>query len=123
MKPPAEARGDPDMTPQRRVLIVILVVALFAAWRAGTFDHALVNVGLNAHDCARNGFGATYCGKELDKYRQNVQQPIQHAVDQAQSDENAALKQVTDAEKSAQDYQDCLSMFAGDPTAQATCQP
>lgn len=49
------------------LLIVLVFVVLFLAWRAGTFDHVLVNVGLNAKPCARNGFGATFCGKELEE--------------------------------------------------------
>jgi len=48
-----------------RILIVLVLAVLVVAWRAGTFDHALVNVGLNAKPCARNGFGATFCGQEL----------------------------------------------------------
>jgi Skp family chaperone for outer membrane proteins len=56
-----------------RLLIVVAVLALFAVWRAGTLDHALVNIGLNAKSCARNGFGATFCGSELEEYRARIQ--------------------------------------------------
>ena len=55
-----------------RLLIVAAVLVLIAAWRAGSFDHALVNVGLNAKPCARNGFGATFCGTELEEYRARI---------------------------------------------------
>jgi hypothetical protein len=56
----------------RRLVVILVLVALGVAYAAGTFDRLLVNVGLQAHECARNGFGATFCGKELDEYRQRV---------------------------------------------------
>jgi len=46
-------------------LAVVGAVLVLALWRAGTFDYALVDWGLNAKDCARNDFGAVYCGDEL----------------------------------------------------------
>src|ERR1700722_17206571 len=72
--PEEEAR--PKAWHQRRtwrLLLVVAVLVLFAMWRAGTFDHALVNVGLNAKSCARNGFGATFWGSELEEYRAHIQ--------------------------------------------------
>jgi hypothetical protein len=48
----------------------VVFLALFALWRFGTFDHALANWGLNAKPCARNGLGATFCGKELEERQQ-----------------------------------------------------
>lgn len=59
----------------RRVAILICVGVLLGMWQHGMFDHALVNVGLNAKDCATNGFGARFCGDELDDYRRNVLDP------------------------------------------------
>jgi hypothetical protein len=52
--------------------VAIVVWVLGAFWYQGTFDHALVNVGLNSKECGRNGFGATLCGKELDEYRSRL---------------------------------------------------
>jgi hypothetical protein len=43
----------------------VAVAVVLGLWRLGTFDHALVDWGLNAKDCARNDFGAVYCGAEL----------------------------------------------------------
>jgi hypothetical protein len=63
----------PQMTRRRRWLLAGGIVLVFLLWRAGNFDHALYNVGLNAKDCARNGLGATFCGRELDHYRQQVE--------------------------------------------------
>lgn len=57
---------------ERRIGVTVLVVVLLVLWRLGTFDHLLVDVGLNAKECAHNGFGATYCGKELDEYRERL---------------------------------------------------
>jgi hypothetical protein len=54
----------------------LLIALLIALWSRGTFDHTLVNVGLNAKECARNGFGATFCGDELDRYRRQVIDPL-----------------------------------------------
>jgi hypothetical protein len=62
-----------------RLLIVAVVLLLFAGWNAGAFDHALVNVGLNAKECARNGFGATFCGQELVEYRERTERAKQDA--------------------------------------------
>ncbi len=85
--PPAD---DPDLQPESsperpdrwherlswRLLIILALVFVFAGWRAGTFDHLLFNVGLNAKPCARNGFGAVFCGKELEE-RQAQQETAQ----------------------------------------------
>ncbi len=78
------------MSRKRIVVVAILVIAVVALWGRGTFDHALVNVGLNAKSCARNGFGATFCGQELDEYRERIgrvkregeaaKQKIEHAT-------------------------------------------
>ena len=55
-----------------RLFAVALVLLVFAGWNSGAFDHALVNVGLNRHPCGRNGFGAVFCGRELEE-RQETQ--------------------------------------------------
>ena len=51
---------------------VVIVIILVVLWSRGTFDRPLYSIGLNANECARNGFGATFCGKELDAYRAKV---------------------------------------------------
>jgi hypothetical protein len=84
-KPPVDDDADPGATPEPadltpwyhmtsfRVAVGIVVVIMVIAWRAGTFDHVLYNVGLNAKECARNGFGAVFCGSELDEYREHIE--------------------------------------------------
>jgi hypothetical protein len=58
----------------------LLIALLIALWSRGTFDHLLVNVGLNAKECARNGFGATFCGDELDRYRRQIIEPLNDSL-------------------------------------------
>jgi len=74
-----QANADAPSPPKprrsrKRWLIAIAVVTVFLFWQAGTFDHALVSVGLNANECGRNGFGATFCGNELTEYRGRQEQ-------------------------------------------------
>jgi hypothetical protein len=56
-------------TKSRRALIVLVVLALGGLYFSGRLDHLLYNVGLNYHECARNGLGATFCGHELTEVR------------------------------------------------------
>lgn len=67
----------------RRLVALAIVAVLIIAWQAGTFDHILVNVGLNAEPCARNGFGAVFCGKELEE-RQAQQEQAKQEGDAAE---------------------------------------
>lgn len=65
------------------ILIALLLVGLYFS---GRLDHLLYNVGLNYHQCARNGFGAVFCGQELTDYQnrvQSVQQQSRQAAQQA----------------------------------------
>ncbi len=50
-----------------------IVVAIAVLFLHGNLDRTLYPVGLNYHECARNGLGATFCGKELDEYRARVE--------------------------------------------------
>lgn len=61
----------PKMATADKVIVGAILVAMFLAypWYRGSFDYALVNVGLNAHPCYRNGFGATFCGADAKRYR------------------------------------------------------
>jgi hypothetical protein len=63
------------MTKQKGIVIGVgLVVALLLGlYFNGNLDRTLYPVGLNFDECARNGFGATFCGSELDQYRAKVQ--------------------------------------------------
>lgn len=57
----------------------LAVAALVALYVHGNLDRPLYSVGLNFHECARNGLGATFCGSELDAYRARVQR-VQESV-------------------------------------------
>jgi hypothetical protein len=54
------------------LVLAAVIVALFAFYFHGTFDRALSPVGLNFNECDRNGYGATFCGTELDHYRDRL---------------------------------------------------
>lgn len=73
-------RGDTSGSNERRpwltigrfrisFLALVAVGVLLGAWMNGTFDRALVNVGLNYHECATNFAGGTFCGDDLDAYK------------------------------------------------------
>jgi hypothetical protein len=61
-----------------------VVVALLILYFTGRLDHALYPVGLNLNECAKNGYGAVYCGDELTEYRNKVVQPLSEAQNEAQ---------------------------------------
>jgi hypothetical protein len=79
--------------------MAVAIAVLFVAWRGGRFDRALVNVGLNAKECARNGFGATFCGRELIEYREG-QKRAGEAVAKSKR-ENELAQQKAQAEANA----------------------
>ena len=47
------------------------IVGVILLWSTGMFDQGLYKFGLNAHECAQNGFGAVFCGDELQEYQQH----------------------------------------------------
>ncbi len=68
-------QADPERWYQQlrwRVAIAAVVVLLVFGWRAGTFDDALVHVGLNAKPCLRNVYGATFCGSSAKSYCESL---------------------------------------------------
>ncbi len=73
---------------KRRVLALGIIVVISLLWVWGTFDYALVNWGLNAKPCGRNGFGATFCGGDLERYNREVAEPIQRAARELQQSLN-----------------------------------
>jgi hypothetical protein len=96
--------------------VAIVIVVLVSLWSRGTFDHLLVNAGLNAKTCARNGFGATLCGKELDVYRdrlQNVEQQAASEREQAEEEARKAQAAATHAEEEASAEQRRLESIEG----------
>lgn len=62
------------MTVKRHLLIALAILALGGVWLTGSLDRPLSSIGLNHHECARNGLGVTFCGKELAEYRGRVEQ-------------------------------------------------
>lgn len=73
--------------PWKRIALAVVVGAVLALYLLGRLDYALYPVGLNFHDCARNGLGATFCGSDLTQYEQRwqgVQEQIQQAQQAAQ---------------------------------------
>jgi Skp family chaperone for outer membrane proteins len=54
------------------VLATAVLVVLVYFYAFGAFDRQLSGIGLNVHECARNGLGQTYCGKELDEVRARI---------------------------------------------------
>jgi hypothetical protein len=54
--------------PGRAVIAAVLVIGAGALWNHGTFDDVLYHVHLNAKTCAKNAFGATFCGDDLKQY-------------------------------------------------------
>jgi hypothetical protein len=64
---------------------VVVLVAVGAYWSTGRMDLALANLGLNATDCAQNGFGAMLCGDQLKAWKKEVKKE----AEQAKADEDA----------------------------------
>jgi hypothetical protein len=57
---------------RRGGLILLLLAGFLGFYFTGHLDRPLYSVGLNFHECGRNGLGATFCGKELDEYRERI---------------------------------------------------
>jgi hypothetical protein len=55
-----------------RLAIAAAIALVFIGWRAGTFDSALVHVGLNAKPCVKNAYGATFCGSSATSYCESL---------------------------------------------------
>lgn len=55
-----------------RGVIVGVLVLLAILYFSGSLDRTLAPVGLNFEDCFTNGFGATFCGDELEQYRDSL---------------------------------------------------
>lgn len=67
-----EQRSKRNRSNRFAIVAVSLILLLGYLWSQGTFDHALLPVGLNAKPCARNGFGAVFCGQELTEYNKRL---------------------------------------------------
>lgn len=60
----------------KRAIIGAIVGVVAVTYASGGCDAALAPVGLNLHECARNGLGTWYCGNDLKAYRRNVLDPL-----------------------------------------------
>ncbi|MFI4977732.1 MAG: hypothetical protein ACHQC8_03505 [Solirubrobacterales bacterium] len=56
--------------PGLAVLATAILTILIYFYAFGAFDKQLAGIGLNVHECARNGLGQTFCGKELTEQRE-----------------------------------------------------
>jgi hypothetical protein len=70
--------------PGFAVLATAILVVLIYFYAFGAFDKQLAGVGLNVHECARNGLGQTFCGKELTEQRER-QREITKSTEEAQT--------------------------------------
>jgi hypothetical protein len=57
--------------------LIAAAMFLVLVWNTGTFDRALVDVGLNRNECATTGLGATFCGDDLKRYERQVLEPME----------------------------------------------
>ena len=74
---------------------LLVVLAVMALWFTGSLDGPLSSVGLNKNDCAKNGFGATFCGDDLTTYQRNLGLPITSGdADSARADLRVALPSI-----------------------------
>lgn len=92
---------DAFMRITRRQVVIAVVVIVGALYLSGRLDYALYPVGLNFHTCARNGFGATFCGRDLTAYEARIhgaQRQLQETEQSITSSESAALQTITQEE-------------------------
>jgi len=88
-------------THGRRWIIAVVVAIVAALYLSGRLDHALYPVGLNFNTCARNGFGATFCGSELTEYQQRIQ-GVQRQVNSIEQSVTTAEQSISSSESAAQ---------------------
>lgn len=80
--------------------ILVVVVYLYAF---GTFDRPLSSIGLNMHECARNGLGQTFCGKELTEARERQREATRESeestakIEQESKEAEAKAKRESEA--------------------------
>lgn len=79
------------------VPVGLVIAVLIGLYVSGHFDRPLYSIGLNIHECARNGLGATFCGKELDEYRartEKVKESIAHTQETTEATEKSAEESI-----------------------------
>ena len=98
------------MTKRKGITIVVgvAIAALLGLYFTGSLDRPLYSVGLNFHECARNGFGATFCGKELDEYRariERVKESVTHTKENLETREREAGAKAREAAHESEQQQ------------------
>lgn len=84
----------------------LVIAVLIGLYVSGHFDRPLYSIGLNITECARNGLGATFCGKELDEYRartEQVKESIAHTQESAEASERTTEEHLKAAETARSD--------------------
>lgn len=71
------------------------LAVMVGLWGIGTFDKALADYGLNAHDCGRNGLGVTFCGDELKQYEENLKK-LDAEMEQSAAEAKAELQKASE---------------------------
>lgn len=84
--------GGRRLSVRAQLLIVGAVVLVLFVWRSGALDQPLSSLGLNAHPCIRNGYGATFCGSEASAYCASMRWAPDACAD---LDPSAAMNQAT----------------------------
>ena len=95
------------MTKRKGILIGVgvAVAILLGLVLQRQSERTLYPVGLNFHECARNGFGATFCGNELDEYRakfQRVKETTEHAKVSLEETERKSRQENSEREQQQQ---------------------
>jgi len=98
------------VTKQKGILIGVGVVVaiLLGLYFNGNLDRTLYPVGLNFHECARNGLGATFCGTELDEYRakiERVKESVTHTKENLETSEREAGAKAKEAARESEQQQ------------------
>jgi hypothetical protein len=95
--------------PVKRYVAAVALGLVIALYLTGRLDYTLYPLGLNFHQCARNGIGATFCGPDLTAYENHlrgVQRQIQQAQQSLTQQEQATQQQ---AQQQAQQAQQTLT--------------
>jgi hypothetical protein len=88
------ARGTKKRGRTTLPLAAVIVAAFLGLYFHGNLDRVFYPVGLNFNECARNGLGATFCGKELDEYRARLERvKAEGEAAQAKIKEESARRQ------------------------------
>jgi hypothetical protein len=98
------------VTKQKGILIGVGVVVaiLLGLYFNGNLDRTLYPLRLNLHECARNGFGATFCGNELDEYRariERVKESVTHTKENLETSEREAGAKAKEAARESEQQQ------------------